>query len=82
MGFRALRKQCKISGYTYDIIQKHANTGDYIKSGTLKGLRIDKVNLKVHRLTANDGVGSSDPKYWKSFLEEKDCDIVSPQKKF
>ena len=81
MGFRALRKQCKISGYTYDIIQKHANTGDYIKSGTLKGLRIDKVNLKVHRLTANDGVGSSDPKYWKSFLEEKDCDIVNSSSK-
>ena len=81
LGFRTLRKQCKISGYAYDIIQKHANTGDYIKSGMLKGLRIDKVNLKVHRLTANDGVGSSDPKYWKSFLEEKDCDIVNSSSK-
>ena len=33
-----------------------------------EGLRVDKVDLKVHRLTANHGVGSSDPKYWKPFL--------------
>lgn len=75
-GFRALRKQFKISGYGYETIQKHANTGDYIKSGMLKGLRVDKVNLQVHRLTPNQGVGSSDPKYWKSFIK-KDCDIVN-----
>lgn len=74
LGFRNLRKQFKISGYTYEIIQKYANTGSYIKRGILKGLRIDKINLKVHRLFKNE-VGSSDPKYWKSFL--KDCDIVS-----
>ena len=67
-GFKALRKQFRISGYTYGLIQKHANTGDYIKAGLLKGLRVDKVDLKVHRLTANHGVGSSDPKYWKPFL--------------
>ena len=71
-GFRALRKQFKINGYTYGIIQKHANTGDYIKNGILKGLRVDKVDLKVHRLTANHGVGSSDPKYWRPFLEGQD----------
>ena len=75
-GFRKLRKQFKISGYTYGIIQKYANTGAYIKNGLLKGLRIDKVDLKVHRLTPDQGVGSSDPKYWKSFLN-KDCDIVN-----
>ena len=74
-GFRALRKQFRISGYTYGLIQKHANTGDYIKAGLLKGLRVDKVDLKVHRLTANHGVGSSDPKYWKPFLQG--CDIVN-----
>lgn len=71
-GFRALRKQFKISGYTYGLIQKHANTGDYIKSGLLKGLRVDKIDLKVHRLTADHGVGSSDPKYWRPFLEGQD----------
>lgn len=75
-GFRKLRKQFRINGYTYGIIQKYANTGAYIKSGLLKGLRIDKVDLKVHRLTPNQGVGSSDPKYWKSFLN-KDYDIVN-----
>lgn len=75
-GFRKLRKQFKISGYTYGIIQKYANTGAYIKNGLLKGLRVDKVDLKVHRLTPDQGVGSSEPKYWKSFLN-KDCDIVN-----
>lgn len=78
-GFRALRKQFRISGYTYGLIQKHANTGDYIKAGLLKGLRVDKVDLKVHRLTANHGVGSSDPKYWKPFLQG--CDIVNSSSK-
>lgn len=79
LGFRKLRKQFKISGYTYGLIQKYANTGAYIKNGILKGLRVDKVDLKVHRLTPNQGVGSSDPKYWKSFL--KDCDIVNSSSK-
>ena len=76
-----LRKQFKISGYTYELIQKHANTGDYIKSGLLKGLRIDKVDLKVHRLTPDQGVGSSDPKYWRSFLNKGDQDIVKSTSK-
>ena len=80
-GFRKLRKQFKISGYTYELIQKHANTGDYIKSGLLKGLRIDKVDLKVHRLTPDQGVGSSDPKYWRSFLNKRDQDIVKSTSK-
>ena len=52
----------------HPFIQKYANTGAYIKNGILKGLRVDKIDLKVHRLTPNQGVGSSDPKYWKSFL--------------
>lgn len=80
-GFRKLRKQFKISGYTYSIIQKHANTGDYIKAGLLKGLRVDKVDLKVHRLTPNQSVESSDSKYWRSFLERKDQDIVKSTSK-
>ena len=70
LGFKQLRKQLKISGYTFDIIQKHVNTGDYIKTGMLKGLRVDKIDLKVHRLTANHGVESSDSKCWKSFLNK------------
>lgn len=79
LGFRKLRKQLRISGYTYGLIQKYANTGAYIKNGILKGLRVDKIDLKVHRLTPNQGVGSSDPKYWKSFLQ--DCDIVKSSSK-
>lgn len=75
LGFRKLRKQFKINGYTYGLIQKYANTGAYIKNGLLKGLRVDKVDLKVHRLTPNQGVGSSDPKYWNSFLNKEE-DIV------
>ena len=70
LGFRTLRKQLKLSGYAYETIQKHANTGDYIKSGILKGLRVDKIDLKVHRLTPDQGVGSSDPKCWKSFINK------------
>lgn len=81
LGFRNLRKQCGLSGYSYETIQKHANTGDYVKRGILKGLRVDKIDLKVHRLTPDQGVGSSDPKYWKSFLNEKDCDIVNSSPK-
>lgn len=70
LGFRQLRKQLKVSGSGYEQIQKHANTGDYIKNGLLKGLRVDKIDLKVHRLTANHGVESSDSKCWKSFLNK------------
>lgn len=70
LGFKQLRKQFKINGYTFQTIQKHANTGDYIKNGILKGLRVDKIDLKVHRLTANHGVESSDSKCWKSFLNK------------
>lgn len=60
------------------MIQKYANTGAYIKYGRFKGLRIDTEDLKVHRLTANHGVGSSDPKYRESLM---DCDIVSSASK-
>ena len=56
------------------IIGKYANTGAYVKQGYFKGLRIDSEYLEVHRLTHNQGVGSSDPKYRESY--QKDCDIV------
>ena len=58
------------------IITKYANTGLYVKSGIFKGLRVDSEYLKVHRLTPDQGVESSDSKYWKS-LSCKDCDIVN-----
>lgn len=57
------------------IVSKYANSGMYIKQGYFKGLRIDSEYLEVHRLTPNQGVGSSDPKYRESSIE--DCDIVN-----
>lgn len=62
------------------IIFKYANTGAFVKNGYFKGLRIDSEYLQVHRLTPNQGVGSSDPKYWKSFVKE-DYDIVNSASK-
>ena len=41
---------------------------------------MDKVDLKVHRLTPNQGVGSSDPKYWNSFINKEE-DIVKSSSK-
>lgn len=52
----------KSSGGLYKVINKHKNTGDYIKTGILKGLRIDENILKVQRPTANHGVDSSESK--------------------
>lgn len=60
------------------VIGKYANTGAYVKQGYFKGLRIDSEYLEVHRLTANHGVGSSDPKYRGSF---QDRDIVKSSSK-
>lgn len=52
----------KSSGGMCKVINKHKNTGDYVKSGALKGLRIDENILQVQRLTPNQGVESSDSK--------------------
>ena len=60
------------------VIGKYANTGAYVKQGYFKGLRIDSEYLEVHRLTANHGVGSSDPKYRGSF---QDRNIVKSSSK-
>lgn len=72
LGFKNVLKQLGGSKRNFmHMIQTYANTGAYIKSGRFKGLRIDTEDLKVHRLTANHGVGSSDPKYQSSH-EERD----------
>lgn len=74
LGFKNVLKQFGGSKRNFiDRVQKYANTGAYIKCGRFKGLRIDVEDLKVQRLTANHGVGSSDPKYRGSNL---DRDIV------
>lgn len=54
-GFKSAGGMCKI-------IQKHINTGDYVLTGKLKGLRIDECLLQVQRPTASHGVESSDSK--------------------
>ena len=63
LGFKNVLKQFGGSKRNFiDRVQKYANTGAYIKYGRFKGLRIDVEDLKVQRLTPNQGVGSSDPK--------------------
>lgn len=63
LGFKNVLKQFGGSKRNFiDRVQKYANTGAYIKCGRFKGLRIDTEDLKVQRLTPNQGVGSSDPK--------------------
>lgn len=63
LGFKNVLKQFGGSKRNFiDRVQKYANTGAYIKWGRFKGLRIDTEDLKVQRLTPNQGVGSSDPK--------------------
>lgn len=76
LGVHQVAKQfdCSVKN-VYAILSKYANTGAYVINGIFKGLRVDSEYLKVHRLTADHGVGSSDPKYWKS--SKKDCDIVN-----
>lgn len=79
LGFKNVLKQLGGSKRNFmHMVQTYANTGAYVKSGRFKGLRIDTEDLKVHRLTPNQGVGSSDPKYQTS---EQDEDIVKSASK-
>lgn len=74
IGIKAVAKQFNCSYKNVNaILTKYANTNAYVKCGMFKGLKVDAEYLKVHRLTANHGVGSSDPKYQTS---EQDEDIV------
>lgn len=62
IGFKQLLKQLHITPANSSIIYKYANTGDYVKRGVLKGLKVDIINLEVRRSTAINGVESSDSK--------------------
>lgn len=74
IGLKNIVKQFKCSLKNVKaILTKYCNTGKYVKNGFFKGLRVDSEYLEVHRLTANHGVGSSDPKYQTS---KQDEDIV------
>lgn len=79
LGIHQVAKQfgCNIKN-VYAILAKYANTGAYVKAGLFKGLRVDSEYLKVHRLTADHGVGLSNPKYWRSKV---DRDIVNSSSK-
>ena len=62
IGFKQMMKQLHITPANSGIIYKYANTGNYIKKGILKGLKVDIINLEVRRSTAINGVESSDSK--------------------
>lgn len=62
LGFKQLLKQLHITPANSGIIYKYANTGEYVKKGVLKGLKIDIIDLEVRRSTAINGVESSDSK--------------------
>lgn len=51
------------------------SAAEQILTKPTKGLKVDSEYLEVHRLTPNQGVGSSDPKYRGSSNEDRD--IVS-----
>lgn len=73
IGINNVAKQFHSSAKNFKaIITKYANTGNYVKQGIFKGLRIDSEYLKVQRLS-HLGVGSSDPKCKASVMDE---DIV------
>lgn len=62
LGFKQLLKQLHITPANSGIIYKYANTGDYVKRGILKGLKVDIINLEVRRSTAINGVEPSGSK--------------------
>lgn len=61
LGIKNVAKHFGFKDKSITALRKHVNTGEYIKTGILKNLRIDTQDLKVQRLSQS-GVGSSDPK--------------------
>lgn len=60
-GFKNLVKQLGGKPGNASVINRNANTGKVIKSGLLKGLRVDIIDLDVRRPVSND-VASSEAK--------------------
>lgn len=50
LGINNVAKHFGIKADSLKAIRNHANTGDYIKSGVLKNLKVDIYDLKVQRL--------------------------------
>lgn len=53
LGIKNVAKHFNIKQDSLKAIRNHANTGDYIKSGVLKNLKVDIYDLKVQRLESN-----------------------------
>lgn len=50
IGIKNVAKHFNIKHASITALKKHVNTGEYVKYGVLKNLRIDSVELKVQRL--------------------------------
>lgn len=50
LGIKNVAKHFGFKDSSITALKKHTNTGEYVKTGILKNLRIDSVNLKVQRL--------------------------------
>lgn len=50
IGIKNVAKHFNFKDSSITALKKHINTGEYVKTGILKNLRIDSVDLKVQRL--------------------------------
>ena len=50
LGIKNVAKHFNFKDASIKALRNHVNTGEYVKSGILKGLRIDAQDLKVQRL--------------------------------
>lgn len=50
IGIKNVAKHFGFKDSSITALKKHVNTGEYVKTGILKNLRIDSVDLKVQRL--------------------------------
>jgi len=50
IGIKNVAKHFGFKDASITALRKHINTGEYVKSGLLKNLRIDSIDLKVQRL--------------------------------
>jgi hypothetical protein len=61
LGMRNLLMWLGITRKSFATIYEIVNTGRYATKGILKGIKIDKIDIKVQRSTVTDGVGASAP---------------------
>lgn len=51
LGFKSLLKHFNVNDTCKRTLSRRANTGEYIKKGVFKGLKLDIIDLKVQRLS-------------------------------